>query len=103
MQRLCKTQIANAGCDCRCRAPPALQIANACGVPVVATPVGSFPEQLALDARNIVVKSVDISSILDGIIEVLTSNSSGEIGDSPPDAVLFGWTNYLASINARIH
>jgi len=79
------------------------QIANACGVPVVATPVGSFPEQLALDARNIVVEAVGVSSILDGIIEVLTSNSSDEIGNSPPDAIRVGWTNYIASINACIH
>ena len=79
------------------------QIANACGVPVVATPVGSFPEQLALDARNIVVEGVGVSSILDGIIEVLTSKSSQEIGDCPPDAILVGWTNYISSINACIH
>jgi len=78
------------------------QIANACGVPVVATPVGSFPEQLALSNGNVVVEAVDAASISDGLRQVLSFSATVDSEDSLADTVRIAWTNYVASVSAYV-
>ena len=75
------------------------QIANACGVPVIATPVGSFPQQLSISTENVVVDSIDADGLARGINQLTTRSSVTISREETPDTVVAGWSNYISALN----
>lgn len=73
-------------------------IANACGVPVVATPVGSFREQVSLTNGNIVVESADVKSIENGLNQLLAQSFTETSTERLADTVSAGWSNYITAL-----
>ena len=70
-------------------------------MPVIATPVGSFPEQLSISAQNVAVNSIGAGGLATGINQ-LTARSSMSMSEETSDSVVVGWSNYISVPNNQI-